>query len=69
VQGLLSHFGTYQVKDGAFTITPTASSFPNWTGTEQPARKFEIKGDNLTIINPSPSAGGGITYLYLKRAK
>lgn len=71
VAGTLSHFGTYKVnqKESSFTILPEASSYPNWTGTEQPARKFAVKGDQLTIANPAPSAGSGTAVLTLKRAK
>lgn len=71
VQGTLSHFGTYKVneKDGTFTVLPEASSFPNWTGVEQPARKFAIVGDTLTITNPAPTTGSGTNVLTLKRIK
>lgn len=71
VQGMLSHFGTYKVneKDGTFTVLPEASSFPNWTGVEQPARKFAIAGDTLTIINPSTTSGSGTNVLTLKRIR
>ena len=71
VQGMLSHFGTYKVDDrqGTFAIRPEAASFPNWSGVEQPARRFEIAGDNLKIINPAPSGDSGTSYLILKRAR
>ena len=71
VQGSLAHFGTYKVDDkaGTFTILAEASSFPNWTGVEQPPRKFIVAGDKLTIINPAPSAGSGTSELTLKRLK
>lgn len=70
VAGSLSHFGTYQVNeaDGTFTLFPEASTFPNWTGVKQPARKFKVEGDTLTIVNPAPSSAVGTTYLTLKRA-
>jgi hypothetical protein len=71
VQGTLSHFGTYTVneKEGTFSVRPDASSFPNWTGTAQPARKFTITGDELTITNPASSTGPSTSVLILKRAK
>jgi hypothetical protein len=71
VQGTLSHFGTYKVneKDGTFTVIPEASSFPNWSGAEQPARKFAITGDTLTITNPAPTSGSGTNVLTLKRIR
>jgi len=71
VQGMLAHFGTYNVdeKAGSFTIKPEGSSYPNWTGVEQPARAFEISGDTLKIVNPSPSTGSSVSYLMFKRIK
>jgi hypothetical protein len=71
VLGTLSHFGTYTVneKEGTFSVRPDASSFPNWTGTVQPARKFTIVGNELTITNPSSSTGPSTSVLILKRAK
>ena len=71
VQGSLAHFGTYKVeeKEGALTILPDGSSFPNWTGKEQPARKISISGDQLTLVNPAPSAGGASSELVFKRLK
>jgi lipocalin-like protein len=70
VQGSLAHFGTYTVneKEGTFTIRPQGGTFPNWIGADQ-LRKFSITGDELKITNPSPSVGGGTSYLILKRAK
>jgi Lipocalin-like domain len=71
VQGTLSHFGTYTVneKEGTFSVRPDASSFPNWAGTIQPARKFTIIKDELTITNPSSSTGPSTSILVLKRAR
>jgi hypothetical protein len=70
VQGSLAHFGTYKVneKEGSFVIQPQGSTFPNWLGADQ-LRKFTITGDELKIINPSPSVGAGTSYLTLKRIK
>ncbi len=71
VQGTLAHFGTYTVndKESTFSVRPVGSSYPNWTGVEQPARKFVIAGDELRITNPSPSRGSATSYLILKRAQ
>lgn len=68
--GVLAHFGKWTADDqaGTFMIRPVASSFANWKGKELP-RKFEVKGDDLKIINPSSSRDPGATsYLVLKRA-
>jgi len=71
VSGSLAHFGTYKVDDkaGTLAILPEASSYPNWSGVEQPARKFTVSGEKLQIVNPAPSGGTGTTYLNLQRAK
>lgn len=71
VQGTLAHFGTYKVdeKAGTLTILPEGSSFPNWTGKEQPPRKISISGDQLTLVNPAPSAGAASSELVFKRVK
>lgn len=68
VQGSIAHFGTYKFNaaDGTFTVTPTASTFPNWTGVEQPSRKLTFSGDTMTITNPAGSAGG-VARIVLKR--
>lgn len=71
VAGSLSHFGTFKVNEaeGTITVFPEASSFPNWTGVVQPARKCRIEGDTLTITNPAPSNSAGTTLLTLKRMR
>jgi hypothetical protein len=71
VQGALTHFGTYKLDEEAGTVTvlPEASSFPNWTGKEQPPRKITIAGDQLTLVNPAPSAGAASSELVFKRLK
>ena len=74
VEGTLAHFGTYKVneKESSFTVLPEASSYPNWTGVEQPPRKFTITGDQLSLTNPAPTVSsgvGGSALLVLKRVK
>ena len=69
VQGGIGTFGTYTVDEAkkAFTVRFTASTYPNNTGTEQ-TRPFMISGDELKIVNPSPSIGGQSELTY-RRAK
>jgi Lipocalin-like domain len=69
VHGGIGTFGTYTVDEDkkAFTVSFTASTYPNNTGTEQ-TRPFTISGDELKIVNPASSAGGQSELLY-KRAK
>lgn len=69
VLGSLAHFGTYSVneKDGTYTIRPEASTYANWTGTDQ-KRSFSVSKDELKIVNPAGSRGGTSTLIW-KRAK
>jgi hypothetical protein len=70
VLGNISNYGTYSVNeaDKSFTVKFLGSSYPNLEGVEQ-KRAFTISGDELTIVNPSPTAGGSPSQLVLKRAK
>src|SRR5882762_1160911 len=49
-QGTMTYFGTYTVNeaDRSIDIHIEASSFPNWSGTDQ-QRDFSIVGDRLTL--------------------
>ena len=70
VQGSLAVYGTYKVvneKEHAVQVHIVGSTFPNWDGQDQ-KRIWTVKGDELTITNPT-SAVGGISYLVFKRAK
>ena len=69
-QGQLSHFGTWKLvdpKSGEVAFDIEGSSFPNWTGVKQ-KRFMMVKGDALTINNPTSPTGGTATVSY-KRAK
>jgi hypothetical protein len=70
VLGNSSNYGTYSVNEAnkAFTIKFLGSSYPNLEGVEQ-TRTFTISGDELTVVNPSPTVGGSPSQLVLKRAK
>jgi hypothetical protein len=69
VTGSLAHFGTYTVdQEGKnFTFHIEASTYPNWTNTEQ-KRAFSIAADELTYTDPNASAGGRATVIW-KRVK
>lgn len=43
------------------------SSYPNWNGVQQ-QRVYQIDGDQLTLHNPQPIAGG-TSYLVWRRVK
>ena len=70
VQGGIASFGTYTVNEAnqTFTIRFQGSSYPNQEGTEQ-TRPFKISGEELTVTNPAPSAGGAPSQIVYRRAK
>ena len=67
--GSLAYYGTYSVNEAEKSVTMQmeGATFPNWIGTS-PKRLYAISGDTLTITNPTPSAGGGVLTVVLKRA-
>jgi hypothetical protein len=67
--GYLNDFGTYSIDaDGSVTLHIVGCSFPNWDGTEQ-KRHIQVKGDELTWRNATPSTGSGNVVIMAKRAK
>jgi hypothetical protein len=69
VQGTLALFGTYSVSGADLIFHVEASSYPNWTGTEQKRTNVAISGDELKWTNPAPSAGGPAGVVVWKRVK
>jgi lipocalin-like protein len=67
--GSLAYYGTYTVNEAEKSVTMQmeGATFPNWIGTS-PKRLYAISGDTLTVTNPTPSGGGGILTVVLKRA-
>jgi hypothetical protein len=61
VEGSLSHLGTYTVSGTDLIFHIEASTFPNWTGTDQKRINLSITGDELKYTNLAPS--GGYQYL------
>lgn len=72
VQGSVAAFGTYTIagdKDQILNLHIVGSTFPNWDGQDQ-KRPMTVVGDELKVINPTPSIGGGGTnYQVWKRAR
>ena len=66
-QGTMTYFGTYALNEADRTIDIhiEASSFPNWSGTDQ-QRDFSIVGDRLTL---TARALGGSADVVWQRAK
>src|SRR4051794_39720230 len=67
-EGTMTYFGTYSIKetDRVMAIHIEASSFPNWSGTDQ-VREFAISGDQL-ILTAHALATGGRADVTWKRA-
>ena len=70
VQGSIGYFGRYKVddKEGKIHLRYEGSSYPNWDGDEQ-TRLISISGDELRMVSPVSTVGGGIPYLVMRRAK
>ena len=70
VHGYIGTFGTYSIDTAGknFTVKFAGSSYPNNEGVEQ-TRPFVIQGDELRIINPSPTVGGPPSQLLYRRVK
>lgn len=67
--GFIHLYGSYTFNsDGWQTLHIASSSFPNWNGAEQ-ERRIQVKGDEMTYINPTPPTGTGTITLTLKRTK
>jgi hypothetical protein len=67
VHAMISHFGTYTVTGDTILFKLDASSYPNWSGTEQ-KRPFKLNGDELSWQTPAASGGGSAELLW-RRAK
>ena len=72
VQGSVAAFGTYAItgdKEQTLNLHIEGSTYPNWDGQDQ-KRPMTVSGDDLKVINPTPSIGGsGKNYQIWKRAK
>jgi hypothetical protein len=67
-QGLLSHYGTWKLVDpktGEVTFHIQGSSFPNWNGADQ-KRFMMVKGDTLTLRNPTSPTVGTATVAWMR---
>jgi hypothetical protein len=72
VHGSVAAIGTYTVtgdKEQILNLHIEGSTFPNWDGQDQ-KRPVTVTGDDMKIINPAPSIGGGGKNIQVwKRAK
>lgn len=72
VQGSVAAFGSYAItgdKEQTLNLHIEGSTYPNWDGQDQ-KRPLTVSGDELKVINPAPSiGGGGKNYQIWKRAK
>lgn len=69
VHGSIAYFGTYTVNEAekSMALQIEGATFPNWMGASQ-KRLYVIAGDQLTITNPTTSAGAGVAKVVWKRA-
>jgi hypothetical protein len=61
VDGSVAAIGTYEVTgdtEKVLNLHIEGSTFPNWDGQHQ-KRPVTVTGDDMKIINPAPSIGGG----------
>ena len=61
VQGSVAAFGSFTVtgdKEQILNLHVDGSTYPNWDGQDQ-KRPVTVAGDDMKIINPAPSIGGG----------
>jgi hypothetical protein len=67
VEGTLAYIGTYSMANNKeITLHVEGCTFPNWDGQDQ-KRLVTVNGDELKMVNPTPSIGGGTNYILLKR--
>ena len=57
VHGSIAYYGTYTMNGTELVLHVEASSFPNWTGTDQKRTNVSLTADQLTYTNPAPSVG------------
>jgi len=62
------HWGRYSVSGDTIQFKIERAVFGNWEGTEQ-ARKFTIKGDELSYSVPNPSQAGTSPVIVWRRAQ
>ena len=70
VQGSVAYFGSYKVTNEKENVVMhiEGSTFPNWDGGDQ-KRIVTIMGDEMKVVNPTPTIGSGTNYIIWKRVK
>jgi hypothetical protein len=70
VQGSIAYFGRYSIneEERKISLHYDGSTYPNWDGEDQ-MRSIAISGDEMTIISPASTVGGGSVHLVLRRMK
>jgi hypothetical protein len=68
VQGSIAYFGTYSVVDKVIIQKVEASTWPNWTGTDQKRPIISFTADEMKVSVPAASVGGTgeVTYRRIK---
>jgi hypothetical protein len=71
MRGTIAQFGTYTVDEAKkqFTMTFTASTFPNWEGVSQTRSIDKLTDEEFINTNPQVGAGRGSAYNLYKRGR
>ena len=71
MRGTIAQFGTYTVdeENKTFTMTFTASTFPNWDGVAQTRTIDKLTDDEFINTNPQVGGGRGSGYNLYRRAR
>ena len=69
LKGSIAYFGSYVVNDTdrQIEMRVEGATFPNWTGTLV-KRQFAFAGDQMRLINASPSTGAGTGVIVWRRS-
>jgi len=68
-QGSIAYFGRYAIdeKESLIELHYDGSTYPNFDGQHQ-TRLISLLGDELEIVSPVSTVGGGVVHLVLRRA-
>jgi len=70
VRGSIGYYGRYTLdeKEGKIKLRYEGSTYPNWDGDEQ-VRLVSVNGDELKLVSPVSTVGGGVVNLVMRRAR
>ena len=68
VKGSIAYFGTYTLNGDTLKMHIEASTFPNWSNTDQ-TRLVHLSGNQFTWENAAASGGGGGVKLLFEKVR